>query len=193
MGLEYEIKLIPKQEKKFLLLEEYFRQEGRHYDMQTAYYDTPARDLRKRGITLRKRMENDKAICTIKTPAEKGRNEYELECSCIEDAIPKLCRLAQMPELTALLQKGVEQVCGAVFHRTSVYINLSDSVVDVCFDRGQLLGGSKTAPLMEMEIELVYGSPRGVDRLANGVCVAHDFEEEKRNKYARAYTLAEER
>jgi len=191
MGLEYEIKLIPTKEKSFLQLEAAMTGDVHHYEMETTYYDTPDRALRKQSITLRKRMENGKAVCTMKTPGVLGRNEYELECDTIEAALPELCRLAQRPELEALLQQGVEPVCGAAFHRTAVRIQLADSLVEVCYDRGQLLGGGRTAPLMEMEIELIEGSPRGVERLAHVVCNSHDFEIETKSKYARAYALAE--
>lgn len=191
MGLEYEIKLVPTEEKYFLLLETSFQEAGTHFDMATTYYDTPDRALQKKSITLRKRLENGKAVCTLKTPAELGRNEYETERDTIEDAIGELCRLANAPDLEVLLKAGVEPVCGAKFHRIARRLTLTDGVVEVCIDRGELTGGGKTAPILEVEIELIEGSPAGVQRNAAALCAAYHFKEEKKSKYVRAYALAE--
>ena len=192
MGVEYEIKLVPTQEKYFLLLEASFQETGVHFDMETTYYDTIDRSLRRRDITLRKRMENGKSVCTMKTPADLGRNEYEVEAATIEEAIPQLCKLASAPDIADLLASGVEEVCGARFHRIARRMQLTDGVVEVCIDRGQLLGGGKTLPLLEVELELIEGAPEGVRRNAAALCAAYQFKEEKRSKYARSYMLAME-
>ena len=36
--------------------------------METTYYDTPALELRQRHWTLRRRFENGRSVCTVKTP-----------------------------------------------------------------------------------------------------------------------------
>ena len=80
--------------------------EEREYTMRTTYYDTPDGDLSARKYTLRRRMENQVSVCTLKTPAKGiGRNEFELNCDRIEEAIPELCRLSGLPELPGLLAK----------------------------------------------------------------------------------------
>ncbi|MBO5867592.1 MAG: CYTH domain-containing protein [Oscillospiraceae bacterium] len=194
MALEYEIKLVPTQEKYFLLLEASAQEQGRHYDMETTYYDTPDRHLRRRSMTLRRRLENGVSVCTLKTPTgSAGRNEYELEAPDIETAIPELCRMAQEQALLEILLEGVEPVCGAKFHRISRDVMLTDGKLELSLDRGVLMGGGKTQPLLEVELELKEGSPEGVIRNAQALCAAYQFKEEKRSKYARAYALAEGR
>ena len=67
MGVEFELKFSaePAQQeaiqKQYLSTYEQFR-------MQTTYYDTPSGALSARHITLRCRMENEEAVCTVKTP-----------------------------------------------------------------------------------------------------------------------------
>ena len=58
--------------------------------METTYYDTPAADLRRLHWTLRRRFENGRSVCTLKTPLPDGsRGEWEAECPSIEEAIPR--------------------------------------------------------------------------------------------------------
>ena len=95
--------------------------EEKQFSMETTYYDTPDRDLSARHITLRRRMENDLSVCTLKAPAKTGRLEFELEKAAIEDAIPELCKLSGLAELPALLEKGVVKgmlSLETIFHAT---------------------------------------------------------------------------
>ena len=89
--------------------------------MRTFYYDTPGWDLAARKWTLRRRMENDSNVCTLKTPAGGyGRNEWETECGDIFAAIPLLAAESELPELQALAeQQELLAMCAAVFVRIS--------------------------------------------------------------------------
>ena len=64
--------------------------------------------------------------------------------------------------------------------------------MEISIDRGVLLGGGKTQPLLEMELELKEGDPEEVLQKARALCAAYPLKEEKRSKYARAYALAME-
>jgi len=71
--------------------------------METAYYDAPGRPLAARYWTLRRRMENGRSICALKTPGEGLlRGEWETECDSIEAAIPALLALGAPEELGTL-------------------------------------------------------------------------------------------
>ena len=116
MGREFELKYAsdPAQQEKILEdLGEFIT-----ICMETSYYDTPDGALAARKITLRRRMENDASVCTVKTPiAGLGRGEWECLCDNIEDAIPILCKLGAARELICLTALGVEPICGARFTR----------------------------------------------------------------------------
>ena len=88
------------------------------FRMETTYYDTPAGTLGKLHWTLRRRMENGKSVCTLKTPLPDGsRGEWETECDEILNAIEPLCALGAPKQLALLTAGGVEPVCGAKFTR----------------------------------------------------------------------------
>jgi len=165
-------------------------QPGIPYRMETTYYDTPSQALTARNITLRRRMENELSVCTLKAPAREGRLEFELHKDTIEDAIPELCKLANIPELSVLLEQGVTPVCGARFDRVAKTVTYADATIEIALDRGVLTGGGKEQPLCEVEFELKAGSVRDLATYAAIMAAKYGLQPEKRSKFARAMALA---
>ena len=158
--------------------------------METTYYDTPAGDLSARFFTLRRRMENQVSVCTLKIPAEGGRGEFEVSCDTIEKALPELCRLSGVAELPALLEKGLVPVCGAKFDRTAILLERPDCTLELALDRGVLTGGEREIPLCEVEVELKSGDREGAKAYAAMLQVAYGLTKERKSKFRRALDLA---
>ena len=154
--------------------------------MQTTYYDTPEKHFSSRRCTLRTRLENGKSICTLKSPAEKGRNEWETECGCIEEAAPMLCKLAGLPAPQVLVP-----VCGAKFTRLATTVTLEDATVELALDRGVLTGGGRECPLLEVEIELKSGQEAAAKAFTFYLAAEYGLTPEIKSKFKRALTLAE--
>ena len=190
MAIELEIKFCTTEEVLQQMKQE-FPGEEKHFSMETTYYDTPNRDLSARHITLRRRMENELSVCTLKAPAETGRLEFELECGSIESAIPELCKLTPIPELAALLEKGVEPVCGARFNRLAKTVVYQDTTIEIALDKGILSGGGKEIPLCEVEFELKSGSQEQLRQFAAMAALRYSLTQERRSKFARAAALAQ--
>lgn len=191
MGFEFEIKFraTPQQ---LQALRSAFSEPEQHFAMETTYYDTPEGDLSARAYTLRRRMENELSVCTLKTPAgELGRGEYELRCDCIEDAIPELCKLSGIAELPALAQKGLICVCGAKFDRIAKMLTLPECVVELALDLGVLTGGGRAEPLCEVEVELKSGSQAAALAFARQLAADYGLQPETKSKFRRALALAE--
>ncbi|MBQ8796607.1 MAG: CYTH domain-containing protein [Oscillospiraceae bacterium] len=158
------------------------------YQMQTTYYDTPSHALSERHITLRRRMENDISVCTLKAPAKLGRAEFELECDSIEKALPELCKLSSIDP--ALLAEGIVPVCGARFTRLARTLTVPGATVELALDNGVLLGGGKELPLCEVEVELKVGIPTAAAAFAVQLATAYGLQPESKSKFARAIALA---
>ena len=109
--------------------------------METTYYDTPDRALSRRHITLRRRMENDLSVCAVKypIPGNRGRGEIEVLQSSIASALPELCKLSRLPELTGLTAPDLEPVCGAKFTRIAITLEQPDCTVEIALDEGFLI------------------------------------------------------
>ena len=159
-------------------------------EMETTYYDTPNGDLSARRWTLRRRFENNRSVCTLKTPAPGGaRGEWELEMADIRDAIPELCKLGAPKELVTLTQGGVIQVCGARFTRLAGAISAEGCTLELALDSGVLMGGGKTAPLCEVEVELKSGDDTAAVTYAQGLAQRFGLVPQPKSKYRRALEL----
>lgn len=161
-------------------------------EMETTYYDTPAGDLSPWRWTLRRRFENGRSVCTVKTPAPGGaRGEWELEMEDIRDAIPELCKLGAPAELLSLTAGGVIQVCGARFTRLAGQVKVDGCVLELALDNGVLLGGGRTAPLCEVEVELKSGDEAAAVAYARELAQRFGLVPQPKSKYRRALELAQ--
>lgn len=191
MGIEYELKFRAT-EAVLTDIRQAYPQDCQEFQMETTYYDTPSRSLSARYYTLRRRMENDASVCTLKTPAEgHGRQELETPCSSIEAAIPVLCNMGAPADFSQLTKEGIEPVCGAKFTRLAIPVVLEDCHVELALDTGILTGGGKTQPLCEVEVELKSGSKAAAEQFAFALAAIYGLELENRSKFRRALSLAQ--
>lgn len=190
MGVEYERKYRATPE-SLEQLKKAFSQSQTVISMETTYYDTPGGDFSARHWTVRRRMENEKSVCTFKFPVDgMGRGEFEVESPCLEDAVKELCKLSVKDDLATLAKAGLVPVCGARFTRTAVDMTVGNTHIELALDQGVLLGGGRQIPLCEVEAELKAGDPKDVDRFGAYLQTAFGLEPEKLSKFARAKMLA---
>ena len=159
--------------------------------METTYYDNPRQELRRLRWTLRRRLENGRSVCTLKTPLPDGsRGEWETEQDRIEDAIPELCNLGTPRQLLLLTANGVEPFCGAKFTRLARLLALENATVELALDAGTLLGGGQALPFAEVEVEYKSGSEEAAAAFAAALAARFGLVPEPRSKVARAMALA---
>ena len=189
MAIEIELKFAAKESAFEGLLEE--SADWTRYEMATTYYDTPDAKLGALHWTLRRRFENGVSVCTVKTPlAGGGRNEFELECDDILEAIPHLVEMGAPKELLLYTAGGIEEVCAARFTRMAGQIHLDGAEAELALDKGELLGGGNVLPFVEVEVELKSGDMNAVTAYASTLARRFDLRPEHKSKYKRALTLA---
>lgn len=189
VGIEFELKFRATPEKLNAIRANVPGQEE-IFTMETTYYDTQDNALSQHHYTLRRRMENQRSVCTLKTPAgDLGRGEFEVECPDIATAIPILCKLSGLADLPALTAVGVVPVCRARFTRIAKTIVLEDCTVELALDQGILSGGNREIPLCEVEVELKSGSREAACRYALLLAATYGLEQEKHSKFRRALAL----
>lgn len=190
MAIEFELKFRSTEAAIDAIRQAFYEEKVTEYQMETTYYDTPSGALSARHYTLRRRMENEESVCTLKTPAENlGRNEIEFPCDRIENAIPKMCENGAPADFGTLVQEGLIPVCGAKFHRTAISLSFDDCSLELALDQGILSGGSKTIPLCEVEVELKSGSTRSVELFALELACKYKLAPETQSKFRRALSL----
>jgi len=145
------------------------------------YYDTPGQDLRRQRAALRiRRVEGDGApqwLQTLKT-ADAGlsalsrRGEWEVPVdgpALQQDALrgaPPWPQLDPDGTLFATLQP-----CFSTdFERTRWTVRLrGGATIEVALDLGEIVAAGRTAPLCELELELLAGPPEALFTLAGQI------------------------
>lgn len=188
MGVEYEIKFKATAQ-TLAEIDRAIQSEEAVYQMQTTYFDTPGGTLSARHYTLRKRMEDDIAVCTLKAPAKTGRGEWEIPCEDILQAIPQLVALGCPGDLPDLVKEGILPICGARFTRIAKTVKLPEGTVELALDKGTLFGGGREMPLCEVEVELKDGSVQICDAFAKMLATQFSLTPEKKSKFRRALAL----
>ena len=147
--------------------------------LHNQYFDTPAQDLRARRAALRLRRvqgagQGEQWLQTLKTAdaelsalSQRGEWETPVPGPALQ---PKALRAAPPwrrldPEGTLL---AALQPCFATdFERTSWTLRQRGGVViEVALDQGHIHAGEGSAPIAELELELLAGPPEALFRLA---------------------------
>lgn len=192
MGAEYELKFRADADCQKSVLTT-FPARWQTIRMETTYYDTLGGALSSRKFMLRSRLENDKRVCTLKTPGDHNlRGEWETQCDSITAAIPELCKLGAPEELAQLCQNGVVPICGARFTRKAGTFTLRQCVLEIALDEGVLFGNGKEIPLCEIEVEHKEGSREATADFARQLADIYGLQEEPKSKFARALALTKE-
>lgn len=189
MGIEYEIKFQATEQVQQQIRTAFSGQET-VFAMQTTYYDTPSGTLSEKRFTLRRRMENEISVCTLKTPISGyGRGEWEVECAQIEEALPLLVKLGAPAELLELTREGLQEVCGAKFTRIAKTLVEDGGILELALDQGILTGGGKEIPLCEIEVELKEGTQAYADAFAKCLAQKYGLMLQPLSKFRRALSL----
>lgn len=161
--------------------------------METTYYDTPDGAMKARRWTLRRRMENGKAVCSLKTPGDFiRRGEWEAEMEDILAAIPALCKLGAPEELRHLAARGLAPVCGAAFIRLAAAVEVPGGTVELALDQGVFQGGGQEVPFWEIEVELKSGEEQVALDFAAALAAEFALKPETRGKAEQAMALSTE-
>lgn len=208
MALEAEIKLrIPQERVADRLLEDARVRaalktpfESAHLD--AVYYDMPDGALSKRRLSLRMRKENGVSVVCVKGPGRSDagegvfcREEWQAKADTIEQAVPMLIEAGAPGELQTLIDpKRMEERCRISFNRRSAILYLPDGVrADMAVDKGVIIAGGKEQPLLEMELELLFGDMQAVIDFAQALKKDYSLEREYVSKYERALRLIRSR
>ena len=191
MGKEFELKYLASPADLQAIREKYG--DFHSISMETHYYDTPDRKLGALRWTLRRRMENEKSICGLKTPGHNlVRGEWETEDSSIESGLKALCRMDVPSGFEDMIRDGVQEVCGARFTRLAKIVDTFDGTAEIALDQGVFLGGGREQPFSELEIELKSGSRQAAEQLAGEIADTFHLEELLISKFERALALSKE-
>ncbi len=186
MGREFELKYVVSQDAFAAIAQEFVPFSV--IRMETTYFDTADSALSRKKITLRRRLENGKSVCTLKTPGDSfGRGEWDAEGAWCEEIVADLFARAN---ISAIPITELMEVCAARFTRLAREISLPDCTLEIALDEGFLLGGDRKLPLREVELELKSGSEEALLTWAEDFSKKYQLKIETQSKFRRAMDLA---
>lgn len=170
--------------------------------LHNIYYDTPDQRLNRERIALRLRRtgsgENPAWLQTLKTggcsdSALSQRGEWE---SSVHGPTLERQALEGTPWLDLDPDGALFQTLApcfvTVFKRTCWTVRKRDgSLIEVALDIGRIEAGGSTAPLCELELELLAGQPAALFELARQIARSVAVLPETRSKAVRGYALAQ--
>jgi inorganic triphosphatase YgiF len=169
--------------------------EAKAKSLHAVYFDTPDRDLRRAGISLRIRRSGDRRIQTIKAANGPSaglfdRDEWERE---VPDDNLDLSGLDDGP--AADLLTGVASALAPAFvvrvERTTLDLAHGGSTAELTIDEGVVEADGREDAVTEVEIELKKGAPADLFGLARDLVGAAPLRLGIRTKAERGYALLE--
>ena len=164
--------------------------------MKSQYFDTADGFLRENGAALRLRQENDRAVCCMKrrgiATAEgmRAHEEYECDAQTIEEGLRLLPDKGAPRELCeAALAAPLTETCRVDFRRCAILLQQDNTVCELALDEGSLHREERSAPLCEIELELIAGSEDVFHALAAELAAYLSLTPEPESKLARAMKL----
>ncbi len=165
--------------------------------MKAIYYDTLENDLLKNHIAFRIRKEGQETYATIKSKGtyDKGtfsRQEWNqnishqknfeikdvllnMECGeNLKDIIKDKCLISRMT---------------SDFTRRKTKIALSDSLIELAIDKGEIITVNGKENLCELELELLHGSQACLEAFGSALAQRFNLKPEPVSKYARGLRL----
>ena len=161
--------------------------------LRSVYFDTPDRDLRNAGVSLRVRESGGRFVQTVKTRVCAGlieRHEWEIAVAAER---PDPGTLANTPAAEVLGEAGtreLEPVFSTTVERAVHLWDRGGSVVEVSVDQGEISTGTGCEPIRELELELKAGRPAALFILAEELSRAAPMRLSFDSKAERGYRLA---
>ncbi|MBT9184153.1 inorganic triphosphatase [Pectobacterium punjabense] len=164
--------------------------------LSNVYYETADNYLRRNGIGLRIRGENERYEMTAKTAGKVigGLHQHPEYNVALENAELDLSLFpAEMwPEDCDIevLQPSLNPLFSTDFTREKWVFTYYQSVIEVALDRGEIRAGDLSEPLCELEMELKLGQTTHLLALAKEIAEFGGMRQGSLSKAARGYHLA---
>ncbi|MEH2922495.1 inorganic triphosphatase [Samsonia erythrinae] len=164
--------------------------------LSNTYYETPDNYLRRNGIGLRIRGDNQRYEMTAKTAGKviAGLHQHPEYNVALENAELDLSRFPVeiWPEDcdVASLQQSLIPLFSTDFTREKWVFTYHQSVIEVALDRGEIRAGALSEPLCELEMELKLGQTHHLLALAKEIAEFGGLRQGCLSKAARGSHLA---
>lgn len=201
---EIELKLVlaPGELARLLNLEDFHRYvragSRKTHILTTYYYDTKDLKLRQKGIAFRVRDKGDGSFeATVKAGKKSvalglaQRVEINIPLPSAEPVLTGFKERGLGVELSELVPEGVNLLFTSKIERITYIIDYKGSVIELAIDKGQVVAGEKSAPIDEIELELMEGEVAAILELEKLWSSQVQMQPEEISKFMRGLALIE--
>lgn len=171
--------------------------EGAWERLCSTYYDTPGRDLERRGLSLRLREEAGGLVQAVKRPRDAGAVARAEHQRVLPSAgmFPAKTGDAEIDELIETLNGALRPVARTTVDRWAAKVGYGASTIELAVDLGRAEswngeGARAEAPVAEAELELVDGDPGDIFELGRLVATNAPVRLSARTKLEAAAALS---
>lgn len=168
-------------------------------EMHAVYFDTEDRRLNREGIAFRIRKEGNNLVGTLKWSgcSEDGMHKREEINVPVDDeamqATPDISIFDQS-EMCEVLDKLVGKrtlipLMDIYVLRRQVRLDTGKCICELSVDKGEVVCSGKTAPILEMEIELYSGDEEDMTALGAEFAEKYQLEPSNESKYKKGLDL----
>lgn len=160
--------------------------------MAAAYYETADGLLRRLGVALRLRRENDRSVCCMKRTLKKEgalavREEYEVQAENVQEGLQKLPEAGAPHDLCIMLSaQQLMEFARTEFVRHCYLVDLGTFTAEFAVDAGALGNHGIMQPFEEIELELKTGDAAAFRAYAERVQTEYSLTPQPLSKLARA-------
>lgn len=169
----------------------------RRQELEAVYFDTADHRLQQQELAYRIRREDNACVATLKGKGSSAgglhqRQEWNVTVAGVEPDLQVFVNTEIGAMLAELSVEALVPQFRTVFERHLLPVQTTDgSLIEVALDRGAIIADGKTAPILELELELKHGQPAALLRLAALLAKDYPLLLEPRSKYYRALQLAD--
>ncbi len=192
--LEIKLRVAPSERERILQHPLLAEKGGTKKRVISTYYDTPTLALRKKGISYRVRLAGDRWLQTVKGEGKQvagfsSRDEFEVPIASAQPDFQALSGSAFASQVQPFSSQ-LQPIFTTDFQRTKWIVTRESTQVEVVFDDGEIKTPTRSAPLTEMELELMSGAVTPLLLLAREFAASLPLSPELLSKAARGYRLA---
>lgn len=163
--------------------------------LTSIYFDSKNLSLKKKGLSLRVRIQGDRRIQTLKGSSKGGAGLFDrLEWNAeVKEDKPDLSGIEHTPFHSVLSPKRLRGRLKPVFttemDRTTWNIRSDEAEIELSLDEGRVVADGRTEAVAELELELKSGMRSELFKLARSLSPAVAFKIGVLTKAERGYAL----
>ena len=166
--------------------------------MKAIYFDTEELDLAKNNMTIRVRSEGGQNFATLKwggcsTNGFHERNEVNIPVDNDSFIAPSAEMFEGSEDGSKLLEilgsKKLFNLLEMRYLRRKIRLKHKESLIELALDYGDIITDKGNVPILELELELLYGNIDNLKELGNEFISTYNLSPEDTSKFGRGIAV----